>query len=61
MTDIDPVCGMIVKPESPHASDVVDVHYRFCSAKCKAKFDADPQHYLQPREPVETAPGTEYV
>jgi len=61
MADIDPVCGMTVKPESPHASDVAGVHYRFCSAKCKTKFDADPPHYLQPRAPVETAPGTEYV
>ncbi|HEY3433243.1 MAG TPA: heavy metal translocating P-type ATPase [Rhodocyclaceae bacterium] len=61
MNHIDPVCGMTVKPESPHASDVAGAHYRFCSAKCKTKFDADPQHYLHPRAPVEMVPGTEYV
>ena len=49
MADIDPVCGMTVKPESPHASEFGGVHYRFCSAKCKTKFDADPGHFLEPR------------
>ena len=58
---IDPVCGMTVKPESPHATDLGGVHYRFCSASCKAKFDAEPARYLTP-PPAETAvPGTEYT
>ncbi|HEY3432593.1 MAG TPA: heavy metal translocating P-type ATPase [Rhodocyclaceae bacterium] len=61
MASIDPVCGMTVKPESPHASDLEGVHYRFCSAKCKTKFDADPQHYLHPAPVPEAAAGTEYV
>ncbi len=61
MTNIDPVCGMTVKAESPHASDLDGVHYRFCSAKCKSKFDVDPQRYLSP-SPAKTDPdGTEYV
>lgn len=61
MTSIDPVCGMTVKPESPHASDLEGIHYRFCSAKCKTKFDTDPQHYLHPAPAPETPLGTEYV
>ncbi|MBK8320895.1 MAG: heavy metal translocating P-type ATPase [Betaproteobacteria bacterium] len=58
---IDPVCGMTVKPESPHATDLDGIHYRFCSAKCKTKFDAEPARYLAP-EPEEAAvPGAEYT
>src|SRR5574343_1859021 len=52
---IDPVCGMTVKPESPHETVMHGVTHRFCSAKCKAKFEADPAHYLAPQpeqEPV---------
>ena len=59
--DLDPVCGMTVKPESPHATDLDGIHYRFCSAKCKTKFDAEPARYLGP-PPVEAAvPGAEYT
>lgn len=46
---IDPVCGMTVKPESPHETVLEGVTHRFCSAKCKAKFEADPAHYLAPK------------
>lgn len=46
---IDPVCGMTVKPESPHETILEGVTHRFCSAKCKAKFEADPAHYLAPK------------
>lgn len=46
---IDPVCGMTVKPESPHKTVLEGVHLRFCSATCKAKFEADPAHYLAPK------------
>lgn len=47
-TNIDPVCGMTVKPESPHETLLEGVTHRFCSAKCKAKFEADPARYLAP-------------
>ena len=58
---IDPVCGMTVKPDSAHATDLDGIHYRFCSAKCKSKFDAEPARYLAP-EPEEAAvPGAEYT
>ena len=45
--DKDPVCGMTVKPDSVHGLDYAGRHYRFCSAKCLAKFEAEPQRYLQ--------------
>ncbi|PKO82971.1 MAG: copper-translocating P-type ATPase [Betaproteobacteria bacterium HGW-Betaproteobacteria-11] len=58
---IDPVCGMTVKPESPHASDLEGTHYRFCSKKCKTKFDADPRRFLDPKQEENVPAGTEYV
>lgn len=61
MSDIDPVCGMTVKPDSPHASDFGGTHYRFCSGKCKAKFDADPRQYLHPRQEEKAPTGAEYT
>ncbi|MBI5658150.1 MAG: heavy metal translocating P-type ATPase [Nitrosomonadales bacterium] len=42
----DPVCGMTVKPESPHRCEYRGAEYRFCSAKCLAKFQASPADYL---------------
>jgi YHS domain-containing protein len=58
---IDPVCGMTVKPESPHATDLDGVHYRFCSAKCKTKFDAEPARYLAPQPAEPAIPDAEYT
>jgi len=49
--DRDPVCGMTVKPESTHRLEIAGQNYRFCSAKCLAKFAADPQSYLAPPSP----------
>ncbi len=46
--DRDPVCGMSVKPDSPHRSRHAGQEYRFCGARCKERFDADPQRYLHP-------------
>ncbi len=64
--DIDPVCGMQVKPVSPHQTTHVGTLYRFCSDKCKAKFDADPAHYAHPPSPPNKAsgaakPGVQYT
>ncbi|MBS1158688.1 MAG: ATPase, type:Copper-translocating P-type ATPase:Heavy metal translocating P-type ATPase [Proteobacteria bacterium] len=58
---IDPVCGMTVKPESPHATDLGGIHYRFCSAKCKTKFDAEAARYLGPKQEESAVPGAEYT
>ena len=62
----DPVCGMTVKPESPHRAEVDGTTYGFCSAGCRAKFVADPHKYLNPdreasREAAPAPPGTIYT
>ncbi len=60
----DPVCGMTVKPESPHRYTYHDQEYHFCSAKCVAKFQADPETYLHPQPVKEQKPapkGTIYI
>lgn len=42
----DPVCGMQVDPATAtHHSEHEGSTYYFCSAKCKHKFDAEPEHY----------------
>jgi Cu+-exporting ATPase len=42
----DPVCGMAVDPaRTDHKAEYEGERYVFCSAGCKAKFDADPVHY----------------
>jgi Cu+-exporting ATPase len=45
----DPVCGMTVDPDQTeyHARQD-DQDYHFCSAGCRTKFVADPEHYLSP-------------
>ena len=60
--NIDPVCGMTVKPESPHRHEYGGVEYRFCSAKCLAKFQASPETYLKPhpKEPQVAKAGVMY-
>ncbi len=61
---VDPVCGMVVGPDSPHESEFGGRLYRFCSADCRRKFDAEPRRYVNAgREQVTDAatPGTEYV
>lgn len=44
----DPVCGMNVSADSAHKSVYQDETVFFCSAGCKAKFDADPARYAEP-------------
>ena len=60
-TFIDPVCGMTVKPDSPHASDLDGVHHRFCSAKCKARFDVEPARFLASEHEEAAVPRAEYT
>ena len=64
----DPVCGMMVTPQSPHRFDHDGSPYYFCSAGCKAKFAGDPTRYVgsggvaRPAVPAEPAPsGTIYT
>ncbi len=42
----DPVCGMAVTAHSAHRAEHDGQPYYFCSAKCQAKFSADPQKYV---------------
>ena len=43
----DPVCGMTVDPaKTTHHAEHGGEAFHFCSAGCKAKFIADPAHYL---------------
>ena len=54
----DPVCGMTVTEQSPHRTQHEGTPYYFCSAKCLAKFSAEPARYLQPTDAaVATAPA----
>jgi Cu+-exporting ATPase len=43
----DPVCGMSPKPETPHRLIHAGEEVLFCSAGCKAKFEADPAKYAK--------------
>ncbi len=62
-TFIDPVCGMTVKPDSPHHAVHAGREYRFCCAGCRGKFVADPARWLEPRdpEPATALPGATYT
>ncbi len=44
----DPVCGMAVTERSAHHAEHDGRPYYFCSAKCLAKFSAEPSRYVQP-------------
>jgi Cu+-exporting ATPase len=49
----DPVCGMTVDPATAkHRHENEGIAYFFCSASCRAKFEADPQKYLLAKDPV---------
>ncbi len=59
--DLDPVCGMRVKTDSPHEARRGGRVIHFCSANCLARFEADPDRYLAP-PPEEALPtGGEYT
>ncbi|MGD9804880.1 MAG: heavy metal translocating P-type ATPase [Hyphomicrobiaceae bacterium] len=46
-TKIDPVCGMTVNvADAKHTSEYQGETYYFCSGHCKARFEADPQRFL---------------
>lgn len=44
-SQVDPVCGMTVQPDSAHRSLHAGHVVLFCTAGCKRKFDADPAKY----------------
>lgn len=52
----DPVCGMAIDGATEAlAATHGGITYVFCSAACRERFRADPEHYL--RRPVPTRPG----
>ena len=64
-TATDPVCGMSVeRAGAQHVVELEGSAYYFCHAGCKAKFEADPAHYLNGGarpEIQEGPPGTLYT
>jgi Cu+-exporting ATPase len=68
-TGLDPVCGMTVDPAtSKHRSEHGGRTFHFCSAGCKAKFEAAPERFLAGhREAMDLpalaagAPGTKWI
>ena len=55
-TVIDPVCKMVVSPETAAASyEYKGETYYFCNPGCKTRFAADPEKFLSPSEVPETA------
>jgi Cu+-exporting ATPase len=61
---LDPVCGMTVDATTAHQLEHGGARIFFCSAGCKAKFEADPEKYLESKGgPVtpEAPAGTIYT
>jgi Cu+-exporting ATPase len=46
-TPQDPVCGMEVKPDTPHRTTWQGQEYLFCSPHCLARFKEAPERYLE--------------
>jgi P-type Cu+ transporter len=60
----DPVCGMSVDPHTAkHRASFEGRPYYFCSAGCKARFEADPQKFLTKDKapPLPVAEGAIYT
>ena len=63
---VDPDCGMKVDLDRPKGGKTIHQgrELGFCSPGCKARFEADPEQYLQRRGPAASkpvAPGTRWV
>ncbi|MBC8038521.1 MAG: cadmium-translocating P-type ATPase [Rhizobiales bacterium] len=59
---IDPVCGMTVDPHTAkHRADFHGRPYYFCSAGCKAKFETNPEKYLDPEAADPVDPSATYT
>jgi Cu+-exporting ATPase len=59
----DPVCGMSVDPlTAKHRFAYKGQDYFFCSGRCRERFEAEPDRFLQPKPPEAAAPaGTIYT
>ena len=58
---VDPVCGMEVDPSTDLRADHDGQTYYFCNPSCRERFVAEPEKFLQPREPEEAIPGAIYT
>src|SRR3984957_17485676 len=60
---IDPVCGMKVNvATAKHRFSYRGTDYFFCGARCRERFEAEPEKFLQPKQPEPAAPaGTIYT
>ena len=60
---IDPVCGMRVDPSTAkHRFSYQGQEYFFCSARCRGRFEAEPEKFLQPKPQAPATPaGTIYT
>jgi Cu+-exporting ATPase len=53
----DPVCGMRVDPQTAKHRFAYQGHdYFFCSGRCRERFEAEPNKFLQPKPPEPAAP-----
>ncbi|MBI1362093.1 MAG: heavy metal translocating P-type ATPase [Alphaproteobacteria bacterium] len=60
----DPVCGMTPKPDTPHRLTDETGEVLFCSAGCKAKYEASPETYragAAPPPAPAAAPGSKWT
>jgi P-type Cu+ transporter len=56
-TAIDPVCGMRVDPATArHRTTYQSKDYFFCSGRCRERFEAEPEKFLQPKPAEPAAP-----
>jgi Cu+-exporting ATPase len=54
----DPVCGMSVDAQTAkHRFAYKGRDYFFCSGRCRERFEAEPDKFLQPKPPVPAAPA----
>lgn len=64
-THVDPVCKMLVKPETAAAKfDYKAKTYYFCAVSCQNKFRQNPERFLNPEtkaEPMSASEGVEYT
>lgn len=62
LVNIDHVCGMKVIPQNAKGvSEYRNHKYYFCSAKCKTKFDGDPESFLRPKPTKIESKDVEYT
>ncbi|MBS63610.1 heavy metal translocating P-type ATPase [Salinisphaera sp.] len=58
----DPVCGMSVVPGEKPSYEHAGQTYHFCCARCRERFAADPESFLNPvQDDTPAPPGTRYI